>query len=62
MGPFMSQKILSMTSFIDHCTNNFFLIGESVFTLWTVFLAKAHSGKPRLCLFVQFFKTILFPE
>ena len=31
MGPFIPKKTFWMTFFTEHCTRNFFFIGESVY-------------------------------
>ena len=38
MSLFISQKTISITFFTDHCTQNFFFGGESVFPLHKLFV------------------------
>ena len=46
MGPFMCQKFVSMTFFIDTCTQKFPLQNQCVSTPWSVFSTQACRGKP----------------
>ena len=56
MGPFMCQRIVSMTFLTDCCVRNIFFTRECVSTPWTVILTWACSGKS---MFSQFVKNYL---
>ena len=56
MGSFMSPMTVSTTFFTNGCARKITLPEtKCVFTSWTLFLIKAHSGKPMFSLFKIFF-------